>query len=77
MKTAILDKLDAEVSKLSFLEQLELIEILARKIRLRSKTSDEQFADELNEMANDPQMQRELRKIEAEFSATEMDGLHE
>ena len=37
--------------------------------------SASEIESELEEMANDPEIQRELAAIELEFSATSMDGL--
>lgn len=52
-------------------DQVEVI-ILVRPARARSATS---FEEELARMAEDPEIQRELRLIEAEFANTENDGL--
>lgn len=52
-------------------DQVEVI-ILVRPASTRSVTSIE---EELARMADDPEIQRELRLIEAEFASTETDGL--
>jgi hypothetical protein len=54
---------------------LQLIERLVH--RLRSRVSADQIAWEgdLAAMAADPEIQSELRKIDAEFRMTEGDGL--
>jgi hypothetical protein len=41
---------------------------------LQDNNTDD-FANQLTVMANDPQIQRELRSISAEFAAAESDGL--
>lgn len=44
--------------------------------RIRKNISGKQDMDtQLSEMASDPEIQRELREIEREFSVTEQDGL--
>lgn len=37
--------------------------------------TDQSLLDDLDRMANDPEIQRELRQIEIEFAETEGDGL--
>lgn len=39
--------------------------------------TDPLLSDDLDRMANDPDIQRELRLIETEFAETEADGLDE
>ena len=55
-------------------EQLRLIARVAETLRRRQEAEDEA---ELLEMANDPDIQRELREIEKDFAPTEFDGLAE
>jgi hypothetical protein len=69
--------LEAAIDQLPFSDQLRLIERLARRIRERSLHAPDPRERELEEMANDPTIQRELREIEAEFAATEFDGLED
>jgi hypothetical protein len=73
--TPTLETIEAAIDQLSLSEQLLLMEHLASRIRsrtLRSLTVDESY---LASMANDPAIQRELQQIDAEYSATEADGL--
>jgi hypothetical protein len=73
--TPTLETIEAAIDQLSLSEQLLLMEHLASRIRsrtLRAPTVDESC---LASMANDPAIQRELQQIDAEFSATETDGL--
>ena len=64
----------AEIDQLSFSDQLRLIERLARRIREHSQQATDPPERALEEMANDPAIQRELREIEAEFAVTKSDG---
>jgi hypothetical protein len=73
--SADLVRLDAAIDQLPFSDQLWLMERLARRIRERSEHSPDSREQELEQMANDPAIRRELREIEAEFALTESDGL--
>jgi hypothetical protein len=43
--------------------------------RLRNKTDDQLMKKDLEAMAKDPDIQKELQQINNEFSVTEEDGL--
>ena len=82
MGSANLAEIEEQVSRLSREEQLWLIEQLAHRLRQSAATQSapaevapEVVASQLAAMAADPDIQRELRAIEHEFSGTEMDGL--
>jgi hypothetical protein len=75
MMSAELVRLEAAIDQLPFSDQLWLMERLARRNRERSAHAPDSRDRELEEMANDPAIQRELREIEAEFTLTESDGL--
>jgi hypothetical protein len=75
MNSPELFRIEAAVDQLPFSDQLSLREHLARRIRERSQPSPDPRERELEAMANDPAIQRELREIEAEFAMTESDGL--
>jgi hypothetical protein len=75
MTTPDLVNLEAAIDQLPFSDQLWLMERLARRIRERSLQALGSPERELEEMANDPDIQRELREIETEFAITESDGL--
>jgi hypothetical protein len=62
------------MDQLSFSNQLWLMETIARCIRARSQQAMDLPERALEEMANDPAIQRELREIEAVFAVTESDG---
>ncbi|HEX8398223.1 MAG TPA: hypothetical protein VF644_12405 [Pyrinomonadaceae bacterium] len=75
MNTAALEKIEAQILQLGLNEQLELIEFLARQVRENAQKTSDNLENELSEMANDPEIQRELREIENEFAGTLLDGL--
>lgn len=70
-----LSDVETAVDRLTFSDQLSLMEHLARRIRERSEHPPGSRDRVLEEMANDPAIQRELQEIDAEFSMTERDGL--
>lgn len=71
---SLLAELEENISRLPLDEQLLLIERVSHRIRKNiSATSD--IDTQLSEMANDPEIQRELQEIEHEFAVTEQDGL--
>ncbi len=79
MLSVILTEIEEKISRLPRKKQLWLIDQLERKFKKNSNKSavDEQahFANQLAIMANDPEVQAELKKIEQEFAITEEDGL--
>jgi hypothetical protein len=69
-------ELEREISLLPVEDKLQLRDGLDRQIRAAALgKSVSEIEAELEEMANDPDIQRELAAIELEFSATSMDGL--
>ncbi len=75
MSNSTLERIEADIRQLSLTEQLWLIERLAQHIRIRTLHVESRSESQLAAMANDPDIQRELRLIEAEFTGTEADGL--
>lgn len=76
MSQAILSEIEENILQLPVDEQLLLISRVAE--RLRGKIDGENnFESELAEMANDENIQRELKEIEEDFRYTELDGLAE
>jgi hypothetical protein len=76
MSQAILSQIEQNILQLPIDEQLLLISRVAE--RLRSKIEGvKDFDSELEEMANDENIQRELKEIEKDFRYTEFDGLAE
>lgn len=76
MSQTILSQIEQNILQLPVDEQLLLISRVAE--RLRGKIDGENnFESELAEMANDENIQRELKEIEKDFRYTEFDGLAE
>ena len=79
MLSMILTEIEERIDHLSRKEQLWLIEQLARRLREGSAKEyakeKDFFKNQLAVMANDPEVQTELQKINHEFAATEADGL--
>lgn len=76
MSQAILSQIEQNILQLPVDEQLLLISRVAE--RLRGKIDGEKdFESELAEMADDENIQRELKEIEEDFRYTELDGLAE
>ncbi len=79
MLAIILNEIEQKVSQLSHEEQLWLIERLVRRLREGANNNNSSkpdfFDDQLAAMANDPEIQAELRQINEEFAITEADGL--
>jgi hypothetical protein len=69
-------KLEREIAPLSVEDKLQLRDYIDRQIRAAALgKSVSEIEAELEEMANDPDIQTELAAIELEFAATSMDGL--
>jgi hypothetical protein len=62
----LLDELERDVQRLSLTDQVLLLERLARHIR-DQLAPQQNIESELEAMAADPDIQRELRAIEDEF----------
>ncbi len=74
MNMMILSQLEENIYELSLDEQLWLIERLVQHIRNAVAVKDN-IETQLMAMANDPEIQNELRIIEKEFAVAEADGL--
>lgn len=69
-------EIESEFAGLSPEAQVNLLERLVHRLRLAiGGSQNNQWEAELSAMAADPQIKRELIQINAEFSATEADGL--
>jgi predicted transcriptional regulator len=69
-------ELEREIATLSVDDKLRLRDYIDRQIRAAALgKSVSEIEAELEEMANDPDIQRELAEIELEFASTSMDGL--
>jgi hypothetical protein len=76
MDRAMLAEIENRFNTLSQDEQLWLLERLVRRLRRHSaRAKRTSWESELAQMAADPEIQAEMRKIEAEFRGTEADGL--
>jgi hypothetical protein len=75
MSASSLSQIEESVQRLPLPEQLELMAWLAQTIRKQTLPNHEEIDEELVAMANDPDIQRELMAIQAEFVGTETDGL--
>ena len=74
MSQIVLSKIEQNILQLSTDEQLLLISRVAERLRKKSVENSE-FEEQLVEMANDENIQRELKEIERDFLQTELDGL--
>jgi hypothetical protein len=75
MSSATMTEIEKRIDELSLDEQLRLLEHLASRVRHRASEKSNSMGSDLAAMAADPDIQRELRAIEAEFRITEADGL--
>lgn len=75
MTTMTLEQLDETLDSLSFDDHLLLMERLAHRIRTYKTRQRSKMDLALEAMANDPDIQREMKQIEREFMVTELDGL--
>lgn len=65
-------EIEKQINGLPYHDQLLLIERVAHRLR---ESESSVLEGQLVAMANDPEIQVELRRIEEDVSATEMDGL--
>jgi hypothetical protein len=70
-----LETIEAAIDQLPLREQLRLMERLASRIGAQTHGAPAVSESDLTAMAQDPDIQRELRQIEAEFAVAEADGL--
>ena len=75
MATPALTEIESEFARLSPEAQLSLLERLVHRARVAVSGRHDTWEADLSAMAADPEMQRELSRINAEFSVTEADGL--
>jgi hypothetical protein len=74
MNLAVLSQIEERIHQLSLAEQLWLIERLAQRLR-EQLIVQSPFEQQLAAMAEDPDIQRELQRIEEEFAPAAADGL--
>jgi len=70
-----LTQIESSIQRLSLQEQLRLLEWMVQTIRTHTLFEPNSLEKELAEMAADPEIMRELKAIEEEFSFAEADGL--
>jgi hypothetical protein len=76
MSLTDLSKIEKNIRKLTEEEQLFLMERMIHRLRSKKNKQPERKLElELAEMANDPEIQTEIEKINTEFSVAEFDGL--
>jgi hypothetical protein len=75
MATPAFTEIENEFALLSPEAQLTLLERLVHPARVAVSGNPDTWEADLSAMAADPEMQRELNRINAEFVATEADGL--
>jgi hypothetical protein len=68
MNMPILSQMEDRISRLSLDEQIWLMERLVQRIKENTVNRRSQFENDLIAMANDPEVQRELREIEKAFA---------
>ena len=75
MAAPVPSEIESQFARLSPEAQLSLLERLVHRARLAVSGRRDTWEADLAAMAADPEMQRELHRIQAEFSVTEADGL--
>jgi hypothetical protein len=75
MDSSTLARIEADINRLSLAEQTLLLERLAQLIRKAATVGERNWEAQLAAMANDPQIQQEILRIEAEFETASADGL--
>ncbi len=75
MATSTIEDIEKKINELSRDEQLCLFERLAHQIKGDVLNKQKTIEAQLTAMAFDPEIQREIRKINSEFTGTELDGL--
>jgi len=75
MATSALSEIENRFAQLPTEAQLSLLERLVHRVRAGLAGSRDPWEAELSAMAADSEVQRELRRINSEFSPAEADGL--
>lgn len=75
MQITTFQRIEADIRELPLTDQLRLMERLAAHIRHHTEVAQVDREKSLAGMAQDPDIQRELQLINAEFAGTEQDGL--
>ena len=75
MAPSTIEDIEKKIMELSRDEQLCLFERFAHKMRGDALNKQKTIEAQLTAMAFDPEIQLEIRKINSEFTGTELDGL--
>jgi hypothetical protein len=75
MNGSAVNEIESRFARLRPADQLGVLERLVHQMRESLGPGQDDWEAGLSAMAADPEMQRELRRINSEFSATEADGL--
>ena len=75
MATSTIKDIEKKIKQLPRSEQLCLFERLAHQLRGDALNKQKTIEAQLTAMAFDPEIQLEIRKINSEFTGTELDGL--
>ena len=75
MEILTVESIEDYALQLPLADQLRLMETLVGQIRRRGLVESSNAESQLAAMAHDPEVQRELRAIEADFAGGETDGL--
>lgn len=74
MHASVLSQIEERITQLPVDEQLWLIERVVQRLR-ESMRTQRAFEAQFVAMAADPDIQREIHRIDEEFAVTESDGL--
>jgi hypothetical protein len=75
MAASPVNEIESQFARLPTEIQLSLLERLVHHLRQSLEAPRESWEAELSAMAADPQMQKELSRIDLEFRSAETDGL--
>lgn len=75
MSSSTIAHLEDQIEQLPVTQQLRLAERLLRRLRIRTADGGSDDPSDLESMAADVEVQRELRVLDQEFEVAELDGL--
>ena len=75
MNSTLLERLETQIDDLPETEQRQLLERLSKRLDSKAGNLPDRFSAELDAMASDPEIRRELAAIEQEFQVADADGL--
>ena len=74
MATQALEDIEKKFARLPPEAQLSLLERLLHRVRVAVSGRQDAWETELSAMAGDPEVQRELKRVSAEFSTSGLRG---